>query len=271
MSEPNGELQTRSSLARDLVALGVSPGDTLLVHSSLSSLGWVCGGATAVVQALMDSVGRTGTVTVPTQTSENSDPAGWGNPPVPEAWWETIRAEMPGYDPRVAPTQQMGRIPELLRTWPGAVRSGHPQTSFAAVGARCAELMAPHPLASSVGHDSPLAHLEEADARVLLLGTGFDTCTCFHLAEYRVPDPPTANYSCAVLNEDGSRAWVTFTDVSLDESDFEQLGTAFDETGAVTTGQVGTATARLFSLRAAVEFATAWMGTNRRNGAVPRQ
>ena len=36
---------TKKSLLEDLEGLGIEKGDTLLVHSSLSSLGWVCGGS----------------------------------------------------------------------------------------------------------------------------------------------------------------------------------------------------------------------------------
>ena len=51
-------MHTRTSLARDLRALGVRGGDTLFVHSSFRSLGEVAGGAQSVVDALMDAVGR---------------------------------------------------------------------------------------------------------------------------------------------------------------------------------------------------------------------
>lgn len=79
-----GPLQTRASLAAALRDLGVRPGETLLAHTSLSSLGWVCGGPVALVQALLDAVGPDGTLTVPTHSGDNSDPAGWSAPPVPE-------------------------------------------------------------------------------------------------------------------------------------------------------------------------------------------
>ncbi|AJY74247.1 hypothetical protein VN24_06215 [Paenibacillus beijingensis] len=38
-------------MVQDLRRLGIREGDQLLVHSSLSSLGWVFGGPQAVVQA----------------------------------------------------------------------------------------------------------------------------------------------------------------------------------------------------------------------------
>ncbi|GAB3715100.1 AAC(3) family N-acetyltransferase [Nocardiopsis oceani] len=258
-----GGPRTRSSLVQDLARLGVRPGDTLLVHTSLSSLGWVCGATETVVHSLLDTVGEAGTLVVPTQTMDNSDPSSWGNPPVPESWWATIRTHAPAFDPHTTPSAHMGRIPEAVRTWPRAVRSTHPQTSFAALGADAAPLMAPHPLESALGERSPLARLEEIDARVLLLGTGYDSCTAFHLAEYRVPDPPTERSSCAIRTPERERAWVTYSGTALDESDFPALGSAFEATGAVTAGAVGAATARLFSLPDAVAFAVSWMTAHR--------
>src|SRR5215216_7553101 len=83
---------TRDGLAADLGRLGVRPGSVLLVHSSLSSLGWVCGGAQAVVEALLDALGPDGTLVVPTHTGGNSEPSQWQHQPVPEDWWPVIRA-----------------------------------------------------------------------------------------------------------------------------------------------------------------------------------
>jgi aminoglycoside 3-N-acetyltransferase len=77
---------TRESLAADLGRLGVRPGSVLLAHSSLSALGWVCGGAQAVIEALLDALGPQGTLVVPAHTTGNSEPSQWRNPPMPEDW-----------------------------------------------------------------------------------------------------------------------------------------------------------------------------------------
>ena len=67
---PRGPLVTADGLAADLTALGLPAGATVLVHSSLSSLGWVCGGTPALLAALERALGPAGTVLVPTFTPE---------------------------------------------------------------------------------------------------------------------------------------------------------------------------------------------------------
>jgi len=58
---------TIESLAAELAALGARPGMVLLVHSSLSALGWVSGGPVAVILALEEALGRGGTLVMPTR------------------------------------------------------------------------------------------------------------------------------------------------------------------------------------------------------------
>ncbi|HTE59814.1 MAG TPA: AAC(3) family N-acetyltransferase [Solirubrobacteraceae bacterium] len=253
---------TREGLAADLGRLGVRPGGVLLVHSSLSSLGWVCGGAQAVVEALLDALGPDGTLVVPTHTTGNSDPSSWQAPPVPEDWWPVIRATMPPYDPVITPARGLGVVTELARTWPGARRSAHPQDSFAAIGPHADEVTAGHTPASGFGERSPLARIHDLDGDVLLLGVGHGSNTSLHLAEHRVPDPRREAYGAAVMGPDGRR-WATWEDVVADETDFERLGAAFDATGATRVGSVGAGAARLMRQRELVAFAVAWMVEHR--------
>lgn len=254
--------RTRTSLTADLRRLGLGEGTTVLVHSSLSALGWVAGGPVAVVQALIDTLGSDGTLVVPTHTPDNSDPAGWRNPPVPEPWWPVIRDHLPAYDPRITPSNGMGVVAECVRTWPGARRSVHPRSSFAALGPRAGDLVGLHDLGCELGDRSPLGALERADARVLLLGVGYGCCTAFHLGEYRVPRPRRTTEWSAVATP-GGRRWVSYDEVDLDASDFAALGNAFERERPVSSGPVGDATARLFPVRGAVSYATSWLVEHR--------
>jgi aminoglycoside 3-N-acetyltransferase len=259
---PTGPLCTRASLSAELRTLGVEAGETLLVHSSLSSLGWVCGGRVAVVQALLDVLGPDGTLVVPTHTGDNSDPAHWGNPPVPAEWWPAIREATPAYDPLLTPSGGIGVIPETVRTWPGALRSAHPQTSFAAVGPAADAVTRGHARDCRLGERSPLARLEEAGARVLLLGAGFDSCTAFHLAEYRIPSP-MVDEARAVMTA-GGRRWETVRETSLSSERFDELGADFArDRPEVVRGTVGAAQVRLFPLAAAVAYAESWLALHR--------
>lgn len=255
-------MRTRESLTGEFLGLGVRPGDSLLVHASMSAVGWVCGGATTVVRALLDAVGPAGTVVVPAQTPDNRDPSRWSHLSVPERWWPDIRRHLPPFEPALTPSSGMGAIAERVRTWPSAARSGHPLTSFAAVGARAQELMAGHPLHSLLGEESPLGALERAGGRVLLLGVGFDKCTAFHLAEYRLPIRSMRSLASVVPTPAGPE-WVGYESAELDDHDFGDLGAAYEKSGSVSVGMIGAATSRLFPIRDAVRFAEAWIARHR--------
>jgi aminoglycoside 3-N-acetyltransferase len=257
-------VQTRESLGVAFRDLGVRPGQTLLLHASLSSMGWVVGAAIGVVQAILDVLGGVGTLVVPAQTADNRDPASSVDPVLSPDCWRIVREHLPAFDKALTPSYRMGRIAELVRTWPGAQRSDHPQTSFAAVGARAKELMAGHLLTSPLGEDSPLARLEEIGAYVLLLGVGMEKASCFHLAEYRVPDPPLRINKCVVAGPDG-RKWVEYPGISLDDSDFGLLGKSFESerSDLVACGSVGSALCRLFAIKPAVAFAQLWLQERR--------
>ncbi|MGW7379834.1 aminoglycoside N(3)-acetyltransferase [Streptomyces sp. NPDC054794] len=255
---PTGPLVTRDTVSAQLRLLGVETGEILLVHSSLSSLGWVNGGAVTVVQGLLDALGPQGTLVVPTQTGDVSDPAVWSNPPVPEAWWERIRATMPEYDPLLTPSRGVGVLPETVRTWPGALRSAHPQTSFAALGPHAAEIVEGHAPDCRLGERSPLARLEKLGARVLLLGAGYAACTSFHLAEYRIPAPLVR-----VGRPAPGGGWETVVEVSIDSDRFDELGHDFERDRPVARGTVGAAQARLFPVADAVAYAERWLPVHR--------
>jgi aminoglycoside 3-N-acetyltransferase len=228
----------------------------------MKSLGWVCGGPVAVVLALLDVVGTKGTIVVPAQTPDNRDPSRWTHWSVPPDWWPTIREHLPPYDPALSPCREMGVIAETVRTWPGAVRSPHPQVSFAAVGALANEIVAVHHLTSELGPSSPLGALETVGGRALLLGVGYDRCTAFHLAEYRMPRA-TQVQSCAVVI-DGQRRWITYAGMKLDASDFADLGRDFEKrTNVILAGRVGGAECRLMPIREAAAFAETWMREHR--------
>lgn len=257
-TQPN----TVETLGRDLARLGLAGGDTVLVHASLSAIGWVCGGPVALIQALLGVVGQQGTIVMPAHTSDNSDPAGWRNPPVPADWVETIRATLPGFQVDITPSRAMGRIAECFRTCPGVLRSDHPQVSFVAKGRLAQAVTAQHALPPGLGPDSPLGALYRCQAKILLLGVGYSSCTSFHLAEVLSGKVPLVTAGCAMFDH-GRRVWRWFEDIDYDSEDFGQIGTDLDASAAVSIGQVGCAPSRLMDLTVAVDFARDWLARHR--------
>jgi len=259
------EMNSINTIYNELLALGIKNGDVLLVHSSLSSLGWVCGGAQAVVMALKQAVGDSGTIAMPAHSGDISDPAEWSKPPVPEEWFEKIYDSMPAFDVHLTPTRGMGRIADLFRTLPESIRSNHPQVSFSASGPYAKIITDNHELTPQFGMNSPLGKLYELHAKVLLLGVGYDSCTSFHLAETFNEKMPKKKMGAALI-ENNQRVWKWFEDFAYDsDADFEEIGKDLDETSAVTLGKVGNANCRIFNLKIAVEFARSWLESNRFN------
>jgi aminoglycoside 3-N-acetyltransferase len=255
-------LVTIPTITDGLAELGVSKGSTLMVHCSMSSFGHVQGGAQTMLEALISGVGASGTIVMPTLTNGRFDPSEWRNPPVPEEFSDRIRFETPAFHPRKTPTDHtMSAVYELFRTWPDVLRTDHPHSSVAAWGLHRDRIVSVHRLEERFGNSSPLGILYDLDAQLLFLGSTYSTNTCFHLAEYRRPNPPVREF-LIVQGSDENRRLTTYTDVDTDSSVFETIGADFEVEHEVSVGTIGAASCRLFGLRIAVDFAVEWL-TNR--------
>lgn len=252
----------RRALAAQFEALGLAAGDIVLVQASMRHVAPHQGRAATVVEAVLDVLGSSGTIVVPTYTSWNSTSSRAHKAAVEglspqEA--ERYRRGLPAFDPRTTPSSGMGVLAEAVRTHPDAHRSTHPQTSFAAVGRLAGPLTEVHDLNCHLGPRSPLGALHQTGALVLLLGVDYDVCTAFHLAEYRYAPRPTRPYECRIVALPGD-GWTSFEDIELDDSEFGVIGKEFEAAGGpVRIGRTGATESRLFPLRDAVDFAESWM------------
>lgn len=163
---------TVDRLADQLRKMGVETGDRLFVHTGLRPMRLARAEVPNLLQAYLRVLGPDGAVYFPTHT------------------YSMKRATLTlPYTLDTPCHPEIGAWPELTRKNPAAVRSMHPTHSAAGIGAGVAETLAGHHKVDPVGEDSPLDRLQRQDAKVLLIGCGFESCTLLHLAEHyaRVP------------------------------------------------------------------------------------
>lgn len=264
---------TRSELAACLTAISLEPGQTLMLHTSLSSLGYVIGGADAVVLALQEVLGEQGTVMAL---------ASWDHAP-PDSdrgWTEQVRdaylRDPPAFDPAVsACARYVGRLPERIRTWPGTVRSDHPEASFVALGEQAAWLTEDQPNDHPYGAGSPLAKLLEVGGSILLLGAPLESITMLHHAEElaQVPKKRSVHYSAPVKTPSGidwreihdidtSRGAFDYETVVGKRDSFEVIAEEALKAGIGREHHIGESRSVLFPAQDLVSFAVCWMEKN---------
>ena len=221
-----------------LKEMGLTRGDHVVAHISLSSMGHVTGGAQSIVDALLDLVGPTGTVLMPrfvpyVQDQELFDPE---NPP-----------------PSVT------AVPEHLRQQGGAIMSVHPSHPVVAIGSQAEAVTAGHLGASPVGIDSPFDRMARLGAKVLLLGVNQRANTMIHVGEAYAqvrywgaprPDRPAGLW---ILNEEGDKVWVPLTEVPGDSYGFVDIEPFLVLRGLVEYGRIGRARVRLMPGQALIE------------------
>jgi aminoglycoside 3-N-acetyltransferase len=249
---------TRSSLAADLRAIGVASGDAVLVHAALRQVGRVIGGPDSILAAMLDVVGPEGTVLGYTD---------WQLEDFGRDYLE-FRADVPPFDPlRSRATRDNGFWPEMLRTTPGALRSGNPGASMAAIGGRAAWFVADHALDYGYGPQSPLGKLVEAKGKVLMVGATLDHMTLLHHAEHlaNFPNKRIVRYEAPLL-VDGVPTWRWFEEFDtsnapdgMAEDYFATIVEAFLATGKGRRGVIGAASSVLVPAAEVVDFAVRWM------------
>lgn len=232
---------SRKRLSLDLRKLGLSKGDVVLVHSSLSGLGWVEGGADTVVDALLAAVGESGTVLFPSLTGSDRDAP--EHPPVIDL------ATTPCWT---------GKIPETTRQRANAIRSIHPTHSIVAIGAR-AEIYASGHEHSRTPCDvhSPYVRLMEEGGKILLLGgVTHESNTSLHALEElaNVPYHLQDEVTDGIVNLPDNRQVVVRNRLHLWRNrylganlvrNFEKVQPWLETANAISAGPVGASTSRV--------------------------
>jgi aminoglycoside 3-N-acetyltransferase len=219
--------------------LGLKDGESVGVHSSLRSFGYVEGGANAVIDAVLETVGERGNVVMSTHSANLSEDQ---RTPEMVALGISWLFKILPYDPNQTPVTT-GTIPETFRKRKGVVRGRHPSLSIAAAG--------PNAKVLSKGWDQLL----KLDGHILLIGVGLDRCTAMHLAEKRVQLPDR------ILKQITPPKWFVeqYPEAEWEWDvgpypDFAKLTQPCIERGTLKITQVGDATLRLAKLRSLIDL-----------------
>lgn len=199
-------MHSRADLARDFRALGVAPGDVVLLHASVRAVGPVAGGPDRIHLALEDALTPEGTLLMYASCPQYVDEVGRGNlSPEEEA---EILEKLPPFDPATArSSRDNGALVEMFRTYPGSRVNAHP-VRFVVWGRHTDYLLSPQPWDFAFGHGSILERFTQLDGKILLLGSDHDTVTYLHYAEHIVdiPGKRIARFKVPV-EENGVRVW----------------------------------------------------------------
>lgn len=256
-------MYSRNQLGNDFRNLGIAPGDVVMVHASVRSVGTLAGGPDQIHLALKDALGAEGTLLMYTGCPRHFDEVGRGNL-TPEQETEILE-KLPAYDAATARSdRENGTLVEFLRTYPGSRVNPH-VARFVAWGKHVDYLFEQQPWNYAFGRDSVLERFLELGGRILLLGCDHDNVTFLHYAEHIVdiPDKRVARFKVPVL-ENGSRAWRDMEefDTSGDgvhpnwpDRFFAKIVDTFLVQAELRGDRVGDAASYLLPARALLEFA----------------
>ena len=168
--QQSGQGFTQEELKQSLLSAGIQPGDHLMVHASLSKMGFIEGGANTVVDVLKEMVGAEGLILMPTS-------------PIARLQLDYVSAN-PLFDVLATPSA-MGKVSEVFRTSDGVVRSYHPTEPVAAWGAQAYEYIKDHTNKNTPYHwDSPYGKLIQHGGKILYIGVTLDNAgTHLHTLE----------------------------------------------------------------------------------------
>lgn len=250
-TKPEAHVSKQQILA-GLKKLGLKEGDIVGVHSSLSSFGHVEGGADAVIDALLDAVGKEGTIVMPTFSTNREILA--LTPEMKAVGVSWLMKILP-YDPDREPCWT-GGIPEVFRKRKQVLRSLHPLHSLAATGP-CAQMII------EAGRNGALPAWKkvlELGGYVLLIGVGLESCTAMHLVEERVKLPEHIQKKLTPPKWLLDRYPATEWDWDVGPyPDFKQMEEPCLNRGIMKTVKVGNATLRLLKLEELVDLYTEYL------------
>ena len=175
LDKSKGNIFSKDDLLKAFHHIGIVADDTVLVHASLSQIGFVENGAKDVVVALLESVGKSGNVLMP-----NS----------PNAKYQLDYIQQLDYFDVANSPSKLGAISEYFRKLPEAIRSAHPTEPVSCIGLNATYFVGTHfGNLTPYNENSPFFKVAEKGGKILYLGVTFDNAgTSLHCVEDAIDD-----------------------------------------------------------------------------------
>jgi len=224
----------KKDLISDIKEAGIQKGDTLALHASLKSLGYVIGGAKTVIDAFLEVLGPRGTMMMPTHT--------YCMTPNPDQ-----------FHIKTSPSK-VGLISETFRQHPQAIRSFHPTHSVAAIGPHADFLTRDALSTSPCGINNPFHRLEKCGGYILLMGTDHRSNTHLHTCEvlagvpyFRISWTSHRSYEISHIYQDGELVErIHLYQIPGCSKGFKKIQPILDNENVIRHVQIGQAQSQLF-------------------------
>jgi aminoglycoside 3-N-acetyltransferase len=251
-------LFTQADLVDQIRQLGIKSGDVLELHVSMKAIGFVLGGANALLEAFLEVLSHEGTLVMAAQAWDNSEPAYFEHPPIAIDLYEQLRQNHPVFQGKHEDIHKMGALAQVMQRRTNAYVSNHPQVAIMAIGKHAKWITQNHDLSSMFSPESPLGKLRELKAKVLLIGVDYDVCTAMHLGEHLSQVRPIGIQGARVVVGQHSE-WVKFLSYIYDSDAFKAIGISMEVNGLVKMGDLGQTTTKLLEYEALTRFTQTYL------------
>ncbi len=259
-------MYSRQELADGFRALGVAPGDVVMLHASVRAVGAIAGGPDQIHLALKEALGASGTLVMYASCPEGYDDVGRGH--LTEDQERQYLEKLPPFDPAADRSQRdNGTLVEFFRTYPGSRVNAH-VARFVVWGRHAEYLISSQPWDYAFGRGSALERFVDLGGKILLLGCDHDTVTFLHYAEHVVdiPGKRVSRFKVPV-EEQGIRVWRDMVEFDSSEAAhpnwparfFARLVDSYLRLGRDPGGRVGDAESFLVDAQGLLVFALSAM------------
>ncbi|MDC9616264.1 aminoglycoside 3-N-acetyltransferase [Xenorhabdus khoisanae] len=257
---------TKSTLIEQILKMGIKPGDVVMAHVSMRSVGHCLNGADDLIQAILTAIGEKGTLLCYTNWEQNYEDSMDENGCVPLE----LKTEIMPYDPLFSrASRDHGVFAESVRTARGAVRSQNPSASVVAIGNDSNHFVENHSINYGYDNNSPFARFVACQGKILMIGAPYETMSLLHHAEHLANIPNKHIRKMEIpLFQNGYVEWVKLEEFDtidpvcelFPEGYFKDIVKQFCHSHSESIkGVIGSANTLLVPAKEILDYAIRWM------------